>query len=106
MADESVPLIQPAQAQANVAADAAPVEEVKNEAAAPEEEKKEGDAAQIEEEKQPAAEETLGYPNALLIANDIEPAILLELPEDIREAVLAPLQGQLRQHRAAEAQRQ
>ena len=44
MADESAQQ-QPAQAEANVVADAAPVEEAKGEAAAPEEEKKDGEAA-------------------------------------------------------------
>ena len=48
-----------------------------------------------EEEKNEASEETYGYPNSLLLANDIEPSILNELPEDVREVVLAPLQEQL-----------
>lgn len=66
--------------------------------AAPEEEKKQEVAAQAQPE---APAETFGYPNTLLLANDIDPEILVELPEDVREAVLAPLADQLRQHRAA-----
>lgn len=72
-----------------------------NPVAAPEEEKKE-EVAQVQPEAAAAAE-TFGYPHTLLIANDIDPEILVELPEDVREAVLAPLADQLRQHRAAEA---
>jgi len=56
----------------------APVEEQKQEAPA---------------EVQPVPEqEFYGFPSSLLAANDIDPEILAELPEDIREAVLAPLQ--------------
>ena len=36
-------------------------------------------------------ETTFGFPNALLIANDIEPSMLAELPEEMRTEVLAPL---------------
>ena len=56
----------------------------------------------MEEVKEP---ESFGYPNSLLIANDIEPEILGELPEEIREAVLAPLADQLASHLAAVAAR-
>ena len=50
--------------------------------------------------------ESFGFPHSLLIANDIDPTILHELPEDVRLVVLEPLQEQLAQHRAAERQRQ
>ncbi len=48
-----------------------------------------------------AEPESFGYPHSLLIANDIDPAILLELPEDIREVVLMPLVDQLASYNAA-----
>ena len=52
-----------------------------------------GDVAAAEEEKKEEAEpESYGYPHSLLLANDIEPSILTELPDDVREAVLMPLQ--------------
>ena len=53
--------------------------------AAPEEEKKAEPAAEVVEA------ESFGFPHSLLRANDIDPGILLELPEDIRELILSPL---------------
>jgi hypothetical protein len=37
---------------------------------------------------------TLGYPNSLLKANDIEPAMLFELPEEVRAEILSTIQDQ------------
>ena len=72
-----------------------------------------GATAEEQKNEQPVADaapqaepESFGYPHSLLLANDIDPEILLELPEDIREAVLMPLQEQLAQHQAAERARQ
>jgi hypothetical protein len=59
--------------------------------AAPEEAKAEEVKA---EENQAAQEEeamTFGYPNSLLLANDIEPAVLESLPEELRVEVLSQI---------------
>jgi len=37
---------------------------------------------------------TFGFPNSLLIENDIEPAMLNELPEDLRAEILSTVQVQ------------
>lgn len=37
---------------------------------------------------------TFGYPNSLLIANDIEPAVLESLPAELRVEVLSQIQDQ------------
>ena len=47
---------------------------------------------QAQAESPAEEEQTFGFPNSLLIANDIEPGILGELPEEIREGILDPLQ--------------
>ena len=59
--------------------------------AAPEEAKAEEVKA---EENQAAQEEeamTFGYPNSLLLANDIEPAVLESLQEELRVEVLSQI---------------
>ena len=62
-----------------------------NDLQAPVEEQKQD--AQPAEVVQPEPEQLFyGFPLSLLSANDIDPEILGELPEDIREAVLGPLQ--------------
>lgn len=37
---------------------------------------------------------TFGYPNSLLKDNDIEPAMLFELPEELRAEILSTIQDQ------------
>ena len=37
---------------------------------------------------------TFGYPNSLLKDNDIEPAMLFELPEEVRAEILSTIQDQ------------
>jgi len=37
---------------------------------------------------------TFGFPNSFLLENDIEPAMLCELPEDLRAEILSTLQPQ------------
>ena len=34
---------------------------------------------------------TFGYPNSLLLANDIEPGMLNELPEELRAEILSSI---------------
>ena len=49
-------------------------------------------------EAQPAQkveEMTLGYPNSLLIANNIEPTVLEYLPAELRVEILSQIQNQL-----------
>jgi hypothetical protein len=62
--------------------------------------------AKAEEAKaeQPAEEDedmTFGYPNSLLIANDIAPAVLECLPEETRAEVLSQIQDQFDAWQAA-----
>ena len=38
---------------------------------------------------------TFGFPNTLLRANDIDPEMLFEFPEDLRAEILSTLQPQL-----------
>ena len=38
---------------------------------------------------------TFGYDNELLLANDIDPAILHELPEDVRAELLSSIDAQV-----------
>ena len=37
---------------------------------------------------------TFGYPNSLLKANDIDPAMLYEFPEELRAEILSSIQDQ------------
>ena len=63
-----------------------------NQEAKAEEVKEEAKVEEVKEEvKQEEEATTFGFPNALLIANDIEPSMLAELPEEMRTEVLAPL---------------
>ena len=43
---------------------------------------------------------TYGFPNSLLIANDIEPSMLDELPEDLRNDILNTIRDQLEEWQA------
>ena len=60
-----------------------------NDLQAPVEEQKQDAPAEVQPEPE---QEFYGFPLSLLAANEIDPGILAELPEDIREAVLGPLQ--------------
>ena len=53
--------------------------------------KEEAKAEEVKEEVKQEEEMTFGFPNALLLANDIEPSMLAELPEELRTELLAPL---------------
>ena len=43
---------------------------------------------------------TYGFPNSLLLANDIEPSMLDELPEDLRNDILQNIRDQLEEWKA------
>lgn len=47
--------------------------------------------AQAQEEQEPM---TLGIPNSVLLANDIDPAILIDLPEELQATVLSEINWQ------------
>jgi hypothetical protein len=42
-------------------------------------------------------ERTYGFPNSLLIENDIDPEMLHEFPEELRVEILSTIQDQLEQ---------
>ena len=50
--------------------------------------------AEVQAQAAEVVEMTFGYPNSLLLENDIEPQMLHELPEELRAEILSTIQTQ------------